>query len=120
MAHNARPANWEDRPGGAFDGGVFRSGRDQDDVVQGTEWSDILIGRGGDDRLITAGGGDFILGGPGRDTAVLPGRSDEYRLAFWGQTLLVIGKDAEIALQEVEFLEFADEPGQLTELSLPN
>ncbi|WP_420569056.1 calcium-binding protein [Thalassovita sp.] len=120
LAHNARPANWEDRPGGAFDGGVFRSGRDQDDVVQGTEWSDILIGRGGDDRLITAGGGDFILGGPGRDTAVLPGRSDEYRLAFWGQTLLVIGKDAEIALQEVEFLEFADEPGQLTELSLPN
>lgn len=121
MTYNmTNPAEWEQRPEGAFDGGVFRSGHDADEVLVGTAWSDILMGRGGNDRLITEGGGDFVLGGAGLDTAVLPGRSADYRLAFWGQTLLVIGTDAETALQGVELLEFTDEPGQLTELSLPN
>jgi len=121
MDYNANfPADWEDRPDHVFDNGVFREGFDQNDILEGSPLRDILMGRSGNDRLITAGGGDYLLGGDGVDTAVLPGRAEQYSMALLGDILLLLTPDEEIALHGVERLEFTDEPGQVTELNLPN
>ena len=119
MAYNASAGGAKGRAPDAFEDGVFLSGRDGGDVLEGTRWADILMGRGGDDRLIAGGGGDFLLGGDGQDTAVLVGYAADYELALWGQTLLAIGPNGEVALRGIETLEFTAEPGKVMALSLP-
>ncbi|MDF1802047.1 calcium-binding protein [Thalassovita sp.] len=119
MAYNANgPSDWEQRPADAFDDGVFLPGSDADQELIGTKWVDVILGRGGNDRIIASGGADFLHGGDGMDTAVLPGKAADYALALWGDTWLATGPDGEIALREIETLEFQAEPGQQIDLRL--
>ncbi|MBA84258.1 calcium-binding protein [Thalassobius sp. S69A] len=118
MAHNrSGPSDWETRPKDAFDDGVFLPGDASNQELIGTRWMDILMGQGGDDRIVSSGGPDIIHGGTGTDTAVLPGISDDYALALWGDTWLAVGPDGEIALRDIEALEFESEPGTRLELA---
>lgn len=115
--NRSAPGDWEPRGPEDFDDGVFLPGDDSNQELIGTKWGDILMGRGGDDRVIASGGPDVIHGGPGMDVAVLPGRSDDYALSLWGDTWLANGPDGEVALREIEVLEFEAEPGERLELA---
>ena len=119
MAYNASgPSDWEARAPDAFDDGLFLTGTDQDQAFVGTKWADVILGRGGNDRITSAGGGDYLHGGEGVDTAVLPGRAEDYALALWGDTWLAVGPDGEVALRSIEVLEFEGAPGAKMDLGI--
>ncbi len=65
------------------------SGHDGDDLLAGLDGNDRLYGGGGNDRLYGGHGNDQLFdgignnlldGGPGWDTAFLPGNFDDYRI----------------------------------------
>lgn len=103
---------------GDYANGLYLQGGDTGQQIQGTPFVDVIVAGRGDDRIIAAGGGDFLIGGDGADTAVLPGVAGDYQLAIWGETVLLQGPDAEVALHGIEAIEFEGAPGARMELGL--
>ncbi|TNF22693.1 MAG: calcium-binding protein [Rhodobacteraceae bacterium] len=109
MAFNrATPGDWEARAPGAFLHGVIRRGTAGDDRLEGTSEEDVLLGFDGDDVLIAGGRGDFLHGGPGRDTAVLPGVYADYGFDMAEGRLRAWHADGVVHLREIEILKFDD------------
>ena len=109
MAFNRdTPGDWEDRAPDAFLHGVIRRGSDGADRLEGTSEEDVLLGFGGDDVLVAGGRGDFLHGGPGRDTAVLPGVYGDYGFDLAEGRLRAWHKDGVIQMRDVEILRFDD------------
>ena len=102
-----------------------------DDVLLGNEFSNILAGgmgddtlrgRGGDDLLNTGIGNDIADGGSGFDTAILPGKLEDYTVSKGGNYLfLVSATHGAKTLTGIEAVKFEGEVGQVyyydTELS---
>ncbi|WP_319825126.1 calcium-binding protein [Thalassovita sp.] len=103
---------------GDYANGLYLRGGDSGQQIMGTPFVDVIVAGRGDDRIIAAGGGDFLVGGDGVDTVVLPGVAGDYKLAIWGETVLLQGPGAEVALQGIEGIEFESEPGARMELGL--
>ena len=107
------------RAEGAFEHGVLRVGGAAADRLEGTVEEDILLGGSGDDTLVSFGGADRLNGGAGSDLAVLPGRAEDYAMAFPGTGLLLIGPTGTLHLNDIEAIEFAATPGVILPLTIP-
>lgn len=112
-ANAAMPSDWETRAPGAFQRGSARAGSAADDLIEGTKLADTLVGYSGDDWFLSLGGADMLHGGPGVDTAVLPGAAADYQLNWAGAFLLADGPEGQVILRSIEQLEFEATPGQI-------
>ena len=111
------PAWWEDRGPDTFLRGVTLTGGPGTDRLLGTAEEDALIGGAGDDLLIGAGGADRMDGGPGTDTALLPGRRSDYVFSPDGAATLATGPGGATRLFAVEYVRFTEEPDRSLPLS---
>ncbi|KNG93452.1 hypothetical protein ATO11_13405 [Pseudaestuariivita atlantica] len=101
----ARPA-FAARAPGTFLNGVTRIGTASRDVLEGTVEEDVLIAGAGNDLLISHGRGDALHGGPGRDTAQLPGQATMYRFTGSPERAEAHGPHGTVTLVEIEEILF--------------
>ncbi|RZJ42089.1 MAG: hypothetical protein EON87_15380 [Brevundimonas sp.] len=69
---------------------------------------EVMRGNAVDNRFVTGGGNDEIDGGLGIDTVVLSGVLSDYTVQWTGQTGLITGYGQQVAVRNIEFLQFAD------------
>ena len=104
----AQPA-FGTRAPGTFLNGVTRIGTDRSETLEGTVEEDVLIAGPGNDTLISHGRGDHLHGGPGRDTARLPGKLEIYQFSRQNPDQIVAdGPNGRVILTAIERIEFAD------------
>jgi len=108
------------------DGG--HSGTEQADMLAGTAFADVMFGYGGDDTILGLAGNDELYGGDGLDmltggsgddlidggsnvdTATVSGNHADYTVIQTSTGVFeVSGPDGTDTLENVEFLQFADE-----------
>ena len=94
-------------------------GGDGDDELDGGLLYDKLRGGDGDDTLTGGGGWDDLKGGEGLDTAVFRGNRDEYEIQDDRVIDSVKGRDATDKIENIEFLQFADQTVDLRSSSSP-
>lgn len=117
-AANARlSTDWEQRVPSAFERGRSLAGTEEAELIEGTTLADMIAAGPGDDWLISNGGSDALHGGPGQDTAILPGQAADYQMRWHssdgGDFLIVTGPEGALRLRSIEQLEFSDTPGQI-------
>jgi len=105
------PAWWSNRSAGTFGQGVFQTGTDGAETLEGTPEEDTLIAGDGDDVLVSSGGADYLHGGGGIDRAVLSGLMTDYSFQRQGAVLLAINPTVTTRLFSIEELQFEDDPG---------
>ena len=99
-------------------------GSSRDNVITGSNEADVINGLDGNDKLAGAGGNDFIDGGAGSDTVVFGGSFLDYSIDFNDNGTVTItdlraaGTDGVDVVQNVEFLQFADQKLEATELGV--
>ncbi|MDA7429901.1 calcium-binding protein [Primorskyibacter aestuariivivens] len=103
------PAWWESRRPDTFLHGVVLYGSDRSERFEGTTEEDILIAGGGNDELISHGRSDHLNGGPGTDTAVLPGIAEDYVFTRDGARIIATYPLGQITLRDIEIIRFSDD-----------
>ncbi|MCC7046978.1 MAG: matrixin family metalloprotease, partial [Alphaproteobacteria bacterium] len=111
-----------------FNGAIY-NGNSLANAIAGGGWNetmtgqggnDTLAGLGGDDVLAGGSGNDWLLGGTGTDTAVFSGNRSGYTLTMAANgDVTVVGTDGTDRVQEVEFLQFADQVVAVSSLAAP-
>ena len=107
------PAWWSQRPANTFANGIFSSGTDQGETLEGTSHEDILLGRAGDDLLISHGGADMLHGGAGIDHAVFLGKRSDFTVETDSDATVLTGPSGVTRLFSVEKVSFSDQPDTL-------
>ncbi len=89
-------------------GAVITNALDGDDVISGSAYNDRLVGYNGNDTFYTGTGSNIVLGGAGRDTAVLPGQANQYKMSGANTALTMDRFDgaSKNALYDVERVKF--------------
>jgi len=98
----------DDLDGGAFDDVIF--GKGGSDVIHGFAGHDQLYGGEAGDMLDGGLGDDYLNGGSNVDTAVVTGNRADYTVTqTWLGVFEVSGPDGTDTLENMEYLQFADE-----------
>ena len=111
MTYNqTRKEDWQNRPIGTFDHGIYLEGKEHNEYLIGTQKDDRIFGSNGDDIIFSNSGYDIVHGGRGNDKLILKGAKENYKINFQNGRLELRTSSSTTIAVSIEEFQFISDP----------